>query len=85
VWEIIGIPILEIAQHEILHGLYSLAFLLVIYFVSWMTFFRGQSVGRLLGSITNYFLLLGLLVCAVLVSHYFADEIWVIKPMWVNR
>ena len=83
-WKILGIPFWQVLHHEVLHCLYSLLFLLVIYFVS-----RGicwlAGWGYIPITSTNGFLLLGFLVCAVLVSHYFADEIWVIRPLWNMR
>lgn len=80
-WQICGIPFLEIIQHEILHCLYSLLFLSVIYFAS-------QGIYLLLGwgcfriTSTNTFSLWVFLVCCVLVSHYFADEILALRPIW---
>ncbi|KKN79311.1 hypothetical protein LCGC14_0340930 [marine sediment metagenome] len=80
-WTIVGLPFWEVIQHEILHCLYSLLFLLVIYFASqgicWLV---GWDYIRIIS--TNGFLLWGFLVCSVLVSHYFADEIIIIIPPW---
>ena len=78
---ICGHPFWEVIQHEVLHCLYSLLFLLVIYFVSqgicWLAGWGYMHITS-----TNIFLLLGFLVCAVLVSHYFADEIIILRPLW---
>ena len=80
-WEILGIPFWQVIQHEALHCLFSLLFLLAIYCVSqgicWLSGWHYPAITS-----TNGFLLLGFLVCAVLVSHYLGDEVWYIKPLW---
>lgn len=82
-WEINGIPFWQIVQHETLHCLYSLLFLSAIWCAIWgLCWLFGWNLRRIFS--TSGFLLLGFLVCAVLVSHYFADEVWIIKPLWVD-
>lgn len=83
-WEISGIPFWEVIHHEILHCFYSLLFLLVIYSVSrvicWLAGWDYVHITSMHG-----FLWLGLLVSLVLVSHYIADELWAIIPLWVSE
>ena len=82
-WEIYGHPIQEILLHEGLHCIYSLLFLLAIYFVSLgMCWLKAWDLNRIIS--TSGSLLLGFLVCAVLVSHYCADEIAIIKIPWIS-
>jgi len=83
-WEISGLPFWEVIHHEALHCLYSLLFLLVIYSVSRVICWLAGWDYVLITSM-NGFLLLGLLVSLVLVSHYIADELWAIIPLWVSE
>lgn len=83
-WTIFGLPFWQVVHHEILHSLYSLLFLLVTYFLSWgICWLVGYNLHRIFS--TNGFLLLGLLVSLVLVSHYFADEVVKIIPLWIKE
>ena len=81
-WEICGIPFGDAILHEVGHCLYSLLFLSV-------TFCASRAISWLVGwdwdhiTSTSGFSLLGFSVSLVLVSHYLADEVWVIVPPWV--
>ena len=80
--ELFGIPFWQIAHHEILHCLYSLLFLSVIFLWSLALCWQYGIDLEPLISLINGYSLLGLLVSLVLVSHYFADEVWTIKVLW---